>query len=90
MYDTPFASAITSLLDDLLAQGDLAPDVGLSIVFYPIRSTPLSTEGGEGQAVPFTAGVGLRRTADIRKVESIDLVFQPTASCRLLHALTAL
>jgi hypothetical protein len=69
MYDTPYAQAITRLIDEILEEGSQSPDVGLSIVFYPVW--------GEGQTI-----------VDIRRVESVDLVFQPAAHGRILAALS--
>jgi len=82
-YNTPDGQVITNLLDELLAQGQHAPDVGLSIVFYPVWDpSPHPSDGGiEG---------GVRRILDIRHVESIDLVFGPAAEGRLLQALSAI
>ncbi len=74
MYDTPLARAVSGLLDELLEQGPNAPDVGLSLVFYPIWGA--AYEGG-GQIT------------GIRHIESIDLVFQPAADGRILAALSA-
>jgi len=35
LYETPFARAVGALLDEILADGEAAPDVGLSMVFWP-------------------------------------------------------
>lgn len=36
MYDTPDSQAVAGLLTEVLSQGEAAPDVGLSIVFFPV------------------------------------------------------
>ena len=55
-------SGVAALLDELLALGEAAPDVGLSLVFYPVWQTPqtplsMSAANGEGSgggaALPF-------------------------------------
>lgn len=75
-YDTPAATAVTRLLDELLAEGPAAPDIGLSIVFWPLWS-PGDAPGQERQVLA------------IRHVESVDLVFEPAAGGRILQALAA-
>jgi hypothetical protein len=69
------------LLDELLAQGKSAPDVGLSIVFYPIWEQNNESRISNPES--------LRRIIDIRHVESVDLVFEPAADGRILSALSA-
>ena len=73
LYTTPLALAAASLLDDLLRQGEKAPNVGLSIVFYPIWKHEKDTH----------------QVVAIQAVESVDLVFQPAADGRVLAALSA-
>jgi hypothetical protein len=73
-YNTPDGQVITNLLDELLTQGQAAPDVGLSIVFYPVWQHDSRTD--------------LRQIVDIKHVESVDLVFGPAADGRLLQALS--
>lgn len=75
LYDTPLGRAMAVLLDEILLEGEHSPDVGLSMVFFPIWDT--------GQ------GSGLRRIKALRYVESVDLVFQPAADGRVLSALQA-
>lgn len=74
LYNT--AARIADLLDELLSEGSAAPDIGLSIVFWPIfaqRSSPDEP----------------RRVSAIQHIESVDLVFQPAADGRILQALSA-
>jgi len=70
------AQAIASLLDELLAEGRDGPDVGLSIVFWPVWGARDNEED-------------TRKIVDIRHVESVDLVFEPAADGRILEALSA-
>jgi hypothetical protein len=74
MYDTPDSQAVSELLSEIFAQGDAAPDIGLSIVFYPVWET--------GPA-------DLHQVTDISHIESIDLVFGPADDGRLLDALSS-
>jgi len=77
-YETPQAQPIVDLLEEFLhdRQAGLAvPDIGLSLVFFPIW------EGSSNQS-------GLRRVVGIQQIESIDLVFQPAADGRLLQSLS--
>jgi hypothetical protein len=67
---------VADLLDELLAEGKKAPDVGLSIVFWPIWSDNHDDDK-------------VRRIIDIKHVESVDLVFEPAADGRILEALSA-
>ncbi len=73
-YDTGDGRQAAILLNQLLAQAGQAPDVGLSLVFWCDQNP--SEDGGADIAA-------------IRHVESIDLVFQPAAGGRVLHALSA-
>lgn len=70
------AREIGALLDEVLAQGEGAPDVGLSIVFWLEFSERKSEDGNV-----YITGV--------RQVESVDFVFQPAADGRVLAALSA-
>ncbi len=74
-------AGLADLLDQLLAEGPEAPDVGLSIVFYPQYAPP--ADGAHG---PIHAPAVIDA---IRFVESVDLVFEPAAGGRLLQALSA-
>ena len=76
---SPLAVQTAALLRELLQQGEAAPEVGLSIVFYPVWEARSPSQAG---------GAG-RRIAAIRRVESVDLVFQPAAGGRILQALSA-
>lgn len=69
------AAPIADLLEEMLGEGEASPDVGLSIVFYPVW-------GKED-------GSGLHKIIDIRHVESVDIVFEPAADGRILQALSA-
>jgi hypothetical protein len=70
------AQAVAALLDEILAQGEQAPDIGLSLVFWAEWSPPQGADA-------------IRRVAEIRHVESIDLVFEPAAGGKILQALSA-
>ena len=84
LYDTPGAQVMSTLLDQILADPAHAPDVGLSMVFYPVweshPSPPGRGAGGEGEYI--------RTITGITHVESVDLVFQPAADGRVLQALS--
>ncbi len=69
------AAPIAQLLDEILADHQEAPDVGLSIVFWPVW------QQAEGEK--------LKKIIDIRHVESVDIVFEPAADGRILEALSA-
>jgi hypothetical protein len=69
---------IAGLLDEVLAEGPAAPDIGLSIVFWP-RWAPQGFHPLSG-----------RRIIGIQHVESVDLVFEPAAGGRILQALSSL
>ena len=73
LYDTPGAQVMAGLLDQILADPAHAPDVGLSMVFYP----------------QFEARNDQRVITGITHVESVDLVFQPAADGRVLQALSS-
>jgi hypothetical protein len=73
LYSTPGAQIAAQLLDEILADPDTAPDVGLSMVFYPV----------------FAADEGVRKVVGINHVESVDLVFQPAADGRVLQKLSS-
>lgn len=78
LYETPQAQPIIDLLEEFLHDrqaGYAVPDIGLSLVFFPIWE--------ETQK-----GAGLRRVVGIQQIESIDLVFQPAADGRLLQSLS--
>ena len=70
------AEPIVNLIGEILEDGEDAPDVGLSLVFWPIW------EKREKFTDP-------RRIVGIKHIESIDLVFQPAADGRVLEALSA-
>ncbi len=71
------AQDIAQLLDELMGEGTTAPDVGLSIVFWPVWAPRDNPDDP-------------RRIIDIRHVESVDIVFEPAADGRILQALSAL
>ena len=68
------ASRIAGLLDELLAEGQGAPDIGLSIVFWPVWKI---TEGEQDRVIQ-----------GIKHVESVDLVFEPAAEGCIIQALS--
>jgi hypothetical protein len=72
------ASEIAALIDEILAQRDNAPDVGLSIVFWPVWAEDSTSANND------------RSIIAIKHVESVDLVFEPAADGRILQALSAL
>lgn len=77
-YETAAGRDAVNLLERVVADdraGLPAPDVGLSLSFYPVWQS-----SGDGE---------LRRVVDIEHVESIDLVFEPAADGRILAALSA-
>lgn len=73
LYDTPSAHLAAQLLDELLSDPAKAPDVGLSLVFFPAWE-----ETGPDDLL----------ITGIRHVESVDLVFEPAADGRVLQALS--
>ena len=75
LYATTTGVEVAKLLDEILDQGTDAPNVGLSIVFYPIWQHDQDTD--------------THTVIDIKAVESVDLVFQPAADGRILAALSA-
>ena len=84
-------TGIAALLDELLALGEAAPDVGLSLVFYPVWQTAQDSPPIAQRMPGYGAGtLPVRTIVDIRHVESIDLVFEPAAGGRLIQALSTL
>lgn len=76
--DNPWANAVVDTLDMILADaqdGKPIPDVGLSIVFWP-RWKPRENRDE------------MREIAELRKVDSADVVFGPAADGRILEALS--
>jgi len=78
LNSTPAGILAANIIDELLQDPATAPDVGLSLSFYPIWEM-------QGSPVP---GDNIRRIVDIQHIESIDLVFQPAADGRILAALS--
>jgi hypothetical protein len=79
LYDTEAGRLAGALLAELMADqasGRPAPDVGISLVFWPT----LQAGPGDGQS----------RVVAFRAVESADFVFQPAAGGRVQRALAAL
>ena len=74
LYTTPAGLSIASLLDELLSE-ETPPDIGLSLVFYPVWDPEEESD--------------LRKIIGISHIESIDLVFQPAADGRILQALSS-
>jgi hypothetical protein len=76
LYDTPEAQAFGELVEQWLNDrqaGEAAPDIGLSLVFYP----------------QWDAQEGVRRISGIRHVESVDFVFEPATEARVVKALSS-
>jgi hypothetical protein len=70
------AGEIVNLLNEILGDGEKAPDIGLSLVFWPRWAPRDSVEDP-------------RRIIGITHVESVDLVFEPAADGRIIEALSA-
>jgi len=76
MYDTPIAVALADMFDNMLDDGSEVPDVGFSLVFYPVwkprdnYDDPLILK-------------------EIKHIESVDFVFEPGADGRLIAQLSA-
>ena len=80
LYQNPSGEMMEELLEELLADAqndNPTPDVGLSIVFWPVWASR------ENPQEP-------KRIVDIRSVESVDFVFQPAADGRVLEKLSAI
>ena len=71
------AEDVASLVGEILSDGAAAPDIGLSLVFWPVWA-------------PRDNHDDPRRIVDIKHVESVDVVFQPSADGRFLKALSVL
>ena len=69
------AQAITQLLSEILSDGEQAPDIGLSVVFWPIWQAGAQPESK-------------RTISGIQHVESVDIVFEPAAAGRIIQALS--
>ena len=76
LYDTEIGNTVRTLLDQILAE-DNPPNIGLSMVFYPLWAPRDNHEDP-------------RRITGIKYIESIDLVFEPAADGRVLQALSSL
>ena len=74
------AEPVGKLLDEILADPHTAPDVGLSIVFWPVWQN----EEGSGKQTR-----QIKKIIDIQHVESVDIVFEPAAEGRFLAALSS-
>lgn len=75
LYETPAGRLVESLLAEVLSEDGPAPDVGLSMVFWP-RLEEDSETRGQGDRV--------LTVVEIRHVESVDFVFEPAADGRVL------
>ncbi|MCK5430106.1 MAG: hypothetical protein KAI94_11575, partial [Anaerolineales bacterium] len=69
------AEPVVELIREMLDDGKDAPDVGLSLVFWPRWAPRDSVEDP-------------RRIIGITHIESVDLVFEPAADGRLIEALS--
>ena len=75
------AEPIAKLINELLADGQNSPDVGLSIVFWPeYAPRDLPDQDRADPADRYIIG--------LKYVEFVDLVFQPAADGRILEALS--
>ncbi len=77
-YDNDATRPIADLFDQILADaqdGQPIPDVGVSLVFYPIWTA---------------VSDGPKLLSGFKKIESGDLVFTPAADGRILEALSAI
>ena len=83
LYEGPAAEALRQILDGMLKDGqagDPAPDVGLSLVFWPEWAPVQETVDAEETL----------RLKSFRHIESVDFVFEPAADGRVKEALQAL
>ncbi|MFN2233875.1 MAG: hypothetical protein ACK2U1_06565 [Anaerolineales bacterium] len=80
LYETPLAEALGDMFDNILADGSDSPDVGFSLVFYPVwapRDNAVITDDD-----PMVL-------KEIKHIESVDFVFEPGADGRLIAQLSA-
>src|SRR5687768_14570982 len=99
LYETPAGRLVESLLAEILEEGGPAPDVGLSMVFWPrLEEGNLPSQGRGGEVAPAGPGTGTQgnsrgervmKVVEIRHVESVDFVFEPAADGRVLQAMRA-
>jgi hypothetical protein len=78
IYDTPAGDLVNEIIEQMLsdrAAGGTIPDVGLSIVFWPVWDQDEDSE--------------IMSIIKIKQVESVDFVFQPAADGRVLEKLSA-
>lgn len=70
LSNTPSGRVISDLLDELLSDGDTAPDIGLSLVFYP------SWEGNEITSIQHIESVDLvfQPAADGRILQALNSI----------------
>ncbi len=73
LFDSAEAAEFARLLDQVLAEGK--PDVGLSMVFYPVWQH--NEQSGD------------RIISAIKHIESVDFVFEPATDSRLLAAFSS-
>ncbi len=73
LFDSAGAAEFARLLDQVLAEGK--PDVGLSMVFYPVWQH--NEQSGD------------RMISAIKHIESVDFVFEPATDSRLLAAFSS-
>ncbi|MFN2177134.1 MAG: hypothetical protein ACK2U3_14405, partial [Anaerolineales bacterium] len=72
LNDTETGSLIADLVNEMFQYPEKSPDIGLSIVFYPVWDRE--------------AEDGLSHIVGIDHVESVDFVFEPAADGRVLQA----
>jgi hypothetical protein len=76
------AAPVANLLDEVLGDDQARPDIGLSMVFWPLWAPRDNDDKNSRSEDP-------RRIVEVRYIESVDLVFQPAADGRVLEALSA-
>jgi len=75
LFNTPGGEVAAKLLDELLLDPTIKPDIGLSLVFYPVWNKDEESS--------------TKQVSGITHIESIDLVFEPAAEGRVIQALSA-
>jgi hypothetical protein len=74
LYNSPSGDLAATLIDEILSNPSVSPDIGLSMVCYPNWDDSNPTD---------------KHIVQLNHVESVDLVFEPAAEGRILQALSA-